>query len=218
MRRTPLVLAGTALGVVAAAAILHRTRGGMAVESPEGILLADVGLYDRVAGRLLGSFYAGIARDVASVSRTDAHVLDIGCGPGHLAADLVARKLRVTAIDLDPRMVEQARLRLGPDADVRVADVAALPFEDASFDLVVSTLSMHHWADKAAGLAEVARVLRPHGTALIYDLGGVFVPLHGGGYHPVEHVEGSALTIVDARPWRWPGPITLAHRIEARPA
>jgi ubiquinone/menaquinone biosynthesis C-methylase UbiE len=47
--------------------------------------------------------------------------------------------------------------------------VAALTFPDRSFDLVVSTLSMHHWADPAAGLAEIGRVLRPDARALIWD-------------------------------------------------
>jgi SAM-dependent methyltransferase len=124
----------------------------------------------------------------------------------------------VAGIDLDPAMIDRARLRLGPSADVRVADVAALPFDDSSFDAVVSTLSMHHWADTAAGLAEVARVLRPDGVALVYDLGGAFVPLHGGGHHPVDHVRDSVLVVVDDRPWRWPGPVALTHRIEARRA
>ena len=43
----------------------------------------------------------------------------------------------------------------------QIADVAHLPFDDQSVDLVVSTISMHHWADLAAGLREVVRVLRP---------------------------------------------------------
>ena len=50
-----------------------------------------------------------------------------------------------------------------------VGDVAALAFPDRSFDLVVSTLSMHHWADPTAGLAEIGRVLRPGGRALVLD-------------------------------------------------
>jgi ubiquinone/menaquinone biosynthesis C-methylase UbiE len=51
-----------------------------------------------------------------------------------------------------------------------VADVAALPFPDATFDLVVSTLSQHHWADPAAGLNEILRVLRPDAQTWIYDI------------------------------------------------
>ena len=50
-----------------------------------------------------------------------------------------------------------------------VGDVAALAFLNGSFDLVVSTLSMHHWADPTAGLAEIGRVLRPDARALISD-------------------------------------------------
>jgi ubiquinone/menaquinone biosynthesis C-methylase UbiE len=190
----------------------------MAIETPEGILLVDVSLYDRVAGALLGGFYEGIARDVAATVPAGARVLDVGCGPGHVAEHLVGHGLTVSGVDLDARMIERARRRLGPGTELEVADVAALPFDDASFDAVVSTLSMHHWADTGVGLAEVARVLQPDGIALIYDLGGAFVPLHGGGHHPVDHVRDSVLEVVDDRPWRWPGPIALVRRIEARRA
>ena len=50
-----------------------------------------------------------------------------------------------------------------------VADAAALPFPDATFDLVVSTISQHHWSDPGAGLRELNRVLRPEAQAWIYD-------------------------------------------------
>ena len=52
-----------------------------------------------------------------------------------------------------------------------VGDAADLPFDDASVDLVVSTLSMHHWAYPADAFAEIDRVLAHGGVALIYDLG-----------------------------------------------
>jgi SAM-dependent methyltransferase len=224
MRRTPLVLVGALAGlaglagVAAAAVALHRGGRTAVLETPEGVLLADASLYDRLMGLLFGGFYEGIARDVAAMAPAGGRVLDVGCGPGHVAAHLAARGLDVTGIDLDERMVEQARRRLGSRATLAVADVAALPFGDGSFDVVLSTLSMHHWADVPAGLAEIARVLRPDGVALVYDLGGLFVPLHGGGRHPADHVHSSVLDVVDDRPWRWPGPIALAHRIEARRA
>jgi len=48
-----------------------------------------------------------------------------------------------------------------------VGDVASMPFPDGTFDLLVSTMSMHHWADPAAGLVEVNRVLRPGSRALV---------------------------------------------------
>jgi ubiquinone/menaquinone biosynthesis C-methylase UbiE len=50
-----------------------------------------------------------------------------------------------------------------------VADVAALPFMDATFDLIVSSMSLHHWAEPAAGVQELRRVLRPGGRLWIYD-------------------------------------------------
>jgi SAM-dependent methyltransferase len=54
--------------------------------------------------------------------------------------------------------------------EFRVCDVASLPFADASFDVAVSTFSMHHWSDPPKGLEEIYRVLRPGGIALIYDV------------------------------------------------
>ena len=62
------------------------------------------------------------------------------------------------------RATSAADVRATPGArpiSFQVADVADLPFDDRSVDLVVSTLSMHHWADPAAGLRETVRVLRP---------------------------------------------------------
>ena len=78
--------------------------------------------------------------------------------------------LDVTGLDLDPAMIQRARenaARRG-DGDGRtpsflVGDVASLALPDESFDLVVSTLSMHHWADSRAGLAEIRRVLGQDG-------------------------------------------------------
>jgi ubiquinone/menaquinone biosynthesis C-methylase UbiE len=52
-----------------------------------------------------------------------------------------------------------------------VGDVTRLPFGDASFDLIVSSLSLHHWDDPGAARPELARVLRPGGRIVIYDFG-----------------------------------------------
>jgi SAM-dependent methyltransferase len=93
-------------------------------------------------------------------------------------------------------------------------DVAALPFADASFDLVVSTMSMHHWADPRAGLAEVGRVLRPGGRALMWDLRPGLVPLHRHVPDPLEHADGGPLRVVAVTPWRWPWRFTFTRRIE----
>jgi ubiquinone/menaquinone biosynthesis C-methylase UbiE len=100
-----------------------------------------------------------------------------------------------------------------------VGDVAALAFPDGSFDLVVSTLSMHHWADPTAGLAEIGRVLRPGARALVWDLRpGVrphpFGPRHAHLPDQVQHTHGTPLRLVGATPWQWPWRFTLIQRIE----
>jgi len=205
------------IALAAAAAVLRRARS-QAMATDGGILIADVPLYDRLTGWLLGGFYTAVADDVAAAVGPGARVLDVGCGPGHLVERLVDRGLTVSAIDLDPAMIERAVRRIGARAELVAADVVSLPFADASFDLVVSTLSMHHWADHQGGLGEIRRVLKPAGRALIFDFGGAHVPLHGHVRGPAHHLEGSALALVGDQKWRWPGPIALLRRVEASPA
>ncbi len=95
-----------------------------------------------------------------------ATVLDAGCGTGGLILRLRAARpdWKFSGIDFMPLACELARRRCGPDVDLRVASVTALPFPDASFDLVASVdvLSQVEEADVAA--AELFRVLRPGGT------------------------------------------------------
>ncbi len=100
-----------------------------------------------------------------------------------------------------------------------VCYVAALAFTDRSFYLVVSTLSMHHWADPTAGLAEIGRVLRPGARALIWDFrpGGRPHPFGSRHAHmpdPADHTVGSQLRVENATPWRWPWRFALTQRTE----
>jgi SAM-dependent methyltransferase len=100
-----------------------------------------------------------------------------------------------------------------------VGDVAALAFPDRSFDLVVSTLSMHHWADPATGLAEIGRVLRPGARALIWDVrpGGrphLFGPRHAHIPDAVDHTRNARLRVVKTTAWPWPWRLTLTQRTE----
>jgi ubiquinone/menaquinone biosynthesis C-methylase UbiE len=92
--------------------------------------------------------------------------------------------------------------------------VAALAFPDQSFDLVVSTLSMHHWANPTAGLAEISRVLRLGGRALIWDLRPGALPFHPHAPDPVRHTHGAPLRLVSTTHWRWPWKLPLTQRIE----
>jgi SAM-dependent methyltransferase len=211
-----LIVPAAIVAAAAGAAAMHVARR-QAAPAEGGILMADPRLYDTMTGWLLGSFYSGVADDVAAAVPVGARVLDVGCGPGHLVGRLADRGLDVAGIDLDPAMIARARRRIGDRARLEPADVASLPFGDGSFDLVVSTLSMHHWADRQTGLAEIARVLKPGAKALVFDLGGSHVPMHGHADPPAERLAGSALDVVDDAPWRWPGPFSLVRRVEATP-
>ena len=95
-------------------------------------------------------------------------VLDAGCGSGPLSAALLDRGAVVTGFDVSAAMVELARQRLGEGADLQVADLTALlPFADAEFDDVVSSLVLHYLEDWAVPLAELRRVLKPGGRLIV---------------------------------------------------
>jgi SAM-dependent methyltransferase len=219
-RRLVILLA---VAAAAAATVAVKRHGGWGRRVPGGILIGNTAAYDALSHRLLlGSLFGPIAADVAAVALDGARVLEVGCGPGHLSIRLARQHgLEVTGLDLDPAMIERARanaVHAGDSDDHRpsfvVGDVASLPFPDGSFDLIVSTLSMHHWADPTAGLAEVGRVLRPGGRALVWDFRRGFVPFHAHLPDPVEHIHGSPLRVVSATPWRWPWRFHLTQRIE----
>jgi ubiquinone/menaquinone biosynthesis C-methylase UbiE len=116
---------------------------------------------------------SAVAREL-SAQRLGRDVLEIGAGSGSVAQQLLsdAPELAWTAIDIDPRMTQAAATRLGEfcNASVKTADAAGMPFPDDSFDSVVSCLMLHHIIEWERAVAEVARVLRPGGTFVGYDL------------------------------------------------
>jgi ubiquinone/menaquinone biosynthesis C-methylase UbiE len=101
-----------------------------------------------------------------------ASVLDIGSGSGRLLrkAHDYWPEAQLSGVDPAQKMLEVAR-HLTPEARFYMGSGEALPLEDASVDLALSTISFHHWRDQAAGAREVARVLRP-GFPLIATLTG----------------------------------------------
>jgi ubiquinone/menaquinone biosynthesis C-methylase UbiE len=114
-------------------------------------------------------------RAVRMTNRGEA--ADLGCGPGQLVIELARRApgLHVTGIDLAEEMIARGqdkarRTGISERVSFRRGNAQQIPFPGASLDLVVSTLSLHHWSDPVAVLDEVARVLRPGGSFLIFDL------------------------------------------------
>ena len=101
-------------------------------------------------------------------------VLEIGGGSGATAEGVLLAypDVRLTVTDVDKAMVAVARLRLAkyPDAVVERADVTDLPYMAGSFDVITSHLMLHHVIDWQDALTEAARVLRPDGMILGYDL------------------------------------------------
>jgi SAM-dependent methyltransferase len=135
--------------------------------------------YDRFMGRYSTPLAPRLA-DVAGVQRGQ-RALDVGCGPGALTGELVARlgAEAVAAVDPSEPFVVAARER-HPGVDIRRAAAEELPFPDAEFDVALAQLVVHFMADPVAGLREMARVTRPGGVvvACVWD--------HAGGRGPLS--------------------------------
>jgi ubiquinone/menaquinone biosynthesis C-methylase UbiE len=119
--------------------------------------------------RLFDPVHAAVVRQAQS-RFTPARVLDIGCGSGRLLRKVHATwpEAHLAGVDPAQAMLEVAR-QLTPEARFYLGTGEALPLEDASVDLALSTISFHHWQDQAAGVREAARVVRPGGYFLLAD-------------------------------------------------
>jgi SAM-dependent methyltransferase len=116
--------------------------------------------YERVFARMT-AYTADALLDAATAGR-GAAVLDVGTGPGTVAAVAWRRGAQVRAVDADPQMVETAARNV-PGLDVRLAQLPELPFPAASFDAVVGNFVINHVGSPEATLGELRRVLRPGG-------------------------------------------------------
>lgn len=95
-------------------------------------------------------------------------VLDAGCSAGWYSDQLAGRGAQVTAVDMSPEMVSITKKLLGDRVEVRCLDLEEpLPFGDQSFDLIVSSLTLHYLKDWQSAFAEFNRVLKPGGSFLL---------------------------------------------------
>ena len=119
--------------------------------------------YDRFMGRYSVPLAAELAEACGIAG--DVRVLDVGCGPGALTAELATRvgAERVGAIDPAEQFVAECRRRV-PGAEVRVGAAEQMPWPDDEFDVALSCLVLAHVADAEAVVGEMARVTRPGGT------------------------------------------------------
>jgi SAM-dependent methyltransferase len=124
----------------------------------------------------MGRYSVGLAAPFAdTVDLTpDSTVLDIGCGPGALTAELVSRvgAGRVRACDPSPPFAEACAQRC-PGVDVRLGPAEALPFDDGSCDVALAQLVLHFVGDPAAAMREIRRTVRPGGqvAACVWEFG-----------------------------------------------
>ncbi len=116
------------------------------------------------------SLHGHVQRELARAGAgAGTRLLDAGCGTGGLLLRLRAAwpQARFTGVDVMPLAADLARQRCGPDVEVRLGDIHALPFATSSFDAVVSCDVISEAGDAPRGLAEFFRVLRPGGVLVI---------------------------------------------------
>jgi len=161
----------------------HREAGKASAMETKGLIGSGGWHYDLMEWFIDTFVFRGqlreLRRKTANLARMQPgeQVLDVGCGTGTLAMEVqsrVGRAGRVAGVDPGTQQIARARrsaARRHVPIDFQIGMIEQLPFPDQSFDVVFSTLMMHHLPAslKRQGLAEIARVLKPGGRLVIAD-------------------------------------------------
>jgi ubiquinone/menaquinone biosynthesis C-methylase UbiE len=139
--------------------------------------------YDDLHNPLIAIEQPEIDRILDAIS--PGRALDAACGTGRYTRCLQSRGHQVSAVDASAMMLEKARAAV-PDADFRIGQLEALPYDTASFDLVMCGLALTHLPRISPAIAEIARVLKPGGIAILSD------------HHPVAGMLGGSAIFQDA--------------------
>lgn len=126
--------------------------------------------WDRLRTEIFGAGFAAAA--IAALLPPGATVADLGCGTGAVSEALAPHVDRLVAIDRAAPMLARAAARLAawPHAEVRQGELSDLPLPEASVDLAVCALVLHHLREPVEALREAARVLRPGGALALIDM------------------------------------------------
>lgn len=132
-------------------------------------------LYNAISSSQIFQHHYDLVADEILTYRSQGSLLDVGTGPGWLLMKIhdKAPQMKLVGIDYSAAMVDVAKKNtsaLANGVEIRQGDAANLQFAEKSFDIVVSTASLHHWKEPITGINEIYRVLKNGGVSLIYDV------------------------------------------------
>lgn len=176
---------------------------------------------DQFSGSAQGYLTSDVHANGADLQRLNAltrysasqTALDLGCGAGHTSFAMAKEVAAVTAYDLSAEMlvlVESEAVRRGlTNITTQQGSAEHLPFADASFDLVATRFSTHHWSNVPAAMSEVRRVLKPTGILVLIDTVSPENPLFDTVLQTVE-ILADASHIRDYRVSEWHAMLNVA--------
>jgi ubiquinone/menaquinone biosynthesis C-methylase UbiE len=165
---------------------------------PERIPWFAARLYDQIARSAIETYYKGVA-ELVTGHTSQGLVLDVGTGPGYLPIEMAKRAPEITVVGIDSskalvRIAQENTEREGLSDRVRFVkcDGNRLDFADDSYDLVISTGSLHAWKDPVLVINECFRVLKAGGEAWLLDPAQIITPetqqLLGRGLNAVDRL------------------------------